>query len=143
MTRISFYLLQDTQPQARLLTACRLAEKVYQTGNQLYVHALDEPQTQQIDQLLWTFRQGSFIPHERAEQDDEVSPILIGHTAQPPRRINDVLLNLAAEVPVFFSRFARVLEVVDAQGEAREQARVRFRFYRDRGYELETHELDK
>jgi DNA polymerase-3 subunit chi len=114
MTRISFYLLQDAQPQARLLTACRLAEKVYQSGSQLYVHAVDETQTQQLDQLLWTFRQGSFIPHERAEQDDEVSPILIGHAAQPPRRINDVLLNLAAEVPVFFSRFARVLEVVDA-----------------------------
>ncbi len=141
MTRISFYLLQDAQPQARLLTACRLAEKVYQSGSQLYVHAVDEAQTQQLNQLLWTFRQGSFIPHERADQDDETSPILIGHTPQPPPRINDVLLNLAIEVPVFFSRFERVLEVVGSQAEEREQARSRFRFYRDRGYELETHEL--
>lgn len=141
MTRISFYLLQDAQPQARLLTACRLAEKAYQAGSQLYVHTTDDAQTQQLDQLLWTFRQGSFIPHERADQDDETSPILIGHAPQPPLRINDVLLNLAAEVPVFFSRFGRVLEIVGSQAEEREQARVRFRFYRDRGYELETHEL--
>jgi len=141
MTRISFYLLQDAQPQARLLTACRLAEKAYQAGSQLYVHTADDAQTQQLDQLLWTFRQGSFIPHERADQDDETSPILIGHAPQPPLRINDVLLNLAAEVPVFFSRFGRVLDVVGSQAGEREQARVRFRFYRDRGYELETHEL--
>lgn len=120
MTRISFYLLQDAQPQARLLTACRLAEKAYQAGSQLYVHTTDDAQTQQLDQLLWTFRQGSFIPHERADQDDETSPILIGHAPQPPLRINDVLLNLAAEVPVFFSRFGRVLEIVGSQAEERE-----------------------
>jgi DNA polymerase-3 subunit chi len=51
------------------------------------------------------------------------------------------MINLAAEVPAFFSRFERVLEVVDGDASRRAQSRSRFKFYRDRGYELATHNL--
>jgi DNA polymerase-3 subunit chi len=44
-------------------------------------------------------------------------------------------------VPEFFSRYARVAEVVDANTERREQSRGRYRFYRDRGYKLNTHQV--
>ena len=53
----------------------------------------------------------------------------------------EVLINLADEVPDFFSRYARVAEIVDADAIRREKGRERFRFYRDRGYQLQTHQL--
>ena len=53
----------------------------------------------------------------------------------------DVLINLAADVPEFFSRYERVAEVVDANALRREQSRERYRFYRDRGYKLDTHQV--
>ena len=62
------------------------------------------------------------------------------HAAQPTTH-TDLLINLAAEVPTFFSRFERVAEVVDTDAARRNQARERFRFYRDRGYAVETHNM--
>jgi DNA polymerase-3 subunit chi len=53
----------------------------------------------------------------------------------------DLMINLAPVVPEFFSRYDRVAEVIDGDPARREQGRDRFRFYRDRGYELKTHHV--
>ena len=42
----------------------------------------------------------------------------------------------------FFSRFQRLIEIVSADdADDKQQARERFRYYRDRGYEIRTHDL--
>ena len=66
--------------------------------------------------------------------------MLLGHDEAPADR-TDLLINLGAEVPLFFSRFERVAEIVSGENEDRALARDRFRFYRDRGYSLNTHRL--
>jgi len=43
--------------------------------------------------------------------------------------------------PSMFSRFQRLVEIVGTDADDREDARARFRFYRDRGYEIRTHQL--
>ena len=141
MTRIDFYVLGDSDTTGAELLACRLTEKIYKLGHQVYVHAESDQQAQRLDSLLWTFRPGSFIPHARlTNSEGGTVPVLIGNDLEPESHI-DVLVNLAADVPGFFSRFARVAEVVTAGPEQRAQAREKFRFYRDRGYELQTHNL--
>ena len=65
---------------------------------------------------------------------------MIGYQELIPE-IHDVLLNLTDEVPLFFSQFDRVAEFVDADENSRSLARSRFKFYKDRGYDLTTHEL--
>ncbi len=90
------------------------------------------------------FSQGSFIPHRivRGElAQPALEPVLIGVNQPPAPGRWDVLINLAAEVPEFFSRYERVAEVVDANAVRREQSRERYRFYRDRGYKLNTHQV--
>ena len=62
-------------------------------------------------------------------------------TDNPPDMPTDVLINLKRDVPGFFSRFERVIEIVAGPEVQRNLARERFKFYRDRGYPLETHEL--
>jgi len=54
-----------------------------------------------------------------------------------------VLLNLRPECPQYFSRFRRLIEIVGVEDADRAGARERFRFYRDRGYEIRTHDLSK
>ncbi|MGD8546736.1 MAG: DNA polymerase III subunit chi [Thiohalophilus sp.] len=142
MTRVDFYIVEDTNTQARQRLACRLAEKAYALDHTIYIHTDDRQQAEQLDQLLWTFRDGSFIPH--CLQDDKVArdaAIIIGHGAEPEDH-NRVLINLSQEVPAFFSRFERVAEVIAGDEQARHAGRERFKFYRDRGYELNTHNLD-
>lgn len=141
MTRVDFYVLGDSDPTGPELLACRLTEKIYKLGHQVYVHTQSDQQSQRVDALLWTFRAGSFVPHARqGENVPGDAPVLIGHGHEPESH-TDVLVNLTAEVPGFFSRFERVAELVGTDPEHRAQAREKFRFYRDRGYELQTHNL--
>lgn len=141
MTRIDFYVLSDSDAAGAEALACRLTEKIYKLGHQVYVHVDSDAQAQRLDTLLWTFRPGSFVPHARhCEDQQNPVPVLIGCGIEPESHI-DVLVNLAAEVPGFFSRFDRVAELVAGTPEHRAQAREKFRFYRDRGYALQTHNL--
>lgn len=143
MTRVDFYILEDNAADARQQFACRLAEKAWQQGNRVYIHTGDAALSSRMDELLWTFRQGSFVPH--GLDDDPVADeadIHIGH-GEEPRHHDEVLINLGHEIPLFFSRFQRVAEVVDSDEENRRAGRERFRFYRDRGYPLESHTINR
>ncbi len=141
MTRIDFYILQSGDAQARSRLACRLAEKAYMLDHHIYLHTSDQQQASEIDTLLWTFRQGSFIPHQLQGQPHETEcPVIIGYDHQPEQH-DQVLINLDHTVPLFFSRFQRVVEIVSQDETIKQQARQRFKFYKDRGYDLHTHNL--
>lgn len=143
MTQVDFYILNDSQPAALPLFTCRLAEKAYRQGNQVYIHTESDLQLRQLDELLWTFRDGSFLPHRVHEAESGIAgdqPILLGRSVEPEGP-GDVLLNLAGEVPAFFSRFNRVAELVGGDDSQIAAARGRYRFYKDRGYTLNTHNL--
>jgi DNA polymerase-3 subunit chi len=143
--RVSFYVLGGTEPNTRLSYACRLVEKAYKLQNRIHAHAGDANVAKVLDTLLWTFRQGSFVPHELLTADRQpTAPITIGSTAaadgtEPPDA--DLLINLAGEVPEFFKRYPRIVEIIDGRPACREAGRARHRFYRDQGLETETHEV--
>lgn len=139
MTRVSFYVLSSQRADGRLWLACRIAEKAYKQRKRIYLYCADAATAARLDELLWTFRQGSFVPHERAGEEAG-APVIIGDTP-PPASEADVLINLDHEVPDFFSRFERVAEIVGNDNEARSLARRRYQFYRDRGYALESHQV--
>jgi DNA polymerase-3 subunit chi len=93
--------------------------------------------------LLWTAPAIGFVPHCAA--DDKlatVTPVIVdcdgGEFAH-----DDVLLNLRSELPSFFSRFQRLIEIVSIDEQDRRLARERFKFYRDRGYDIRSHDLSK
>lgn len=139
MTKVDFYILET--PSAQQQFVCRLAEKAWQQGHRVYIHTRDASQSQQLDDLLWTFRDGSFVPHTLDDDTEaERAPIHIGHNGEP-RHHDDVLINMDRTVPLFFSRFKRVAEVVGGDEEERQAGRERFRFYRDRGYPLDSHNI--
>lgn len=139
MTQIGFYVLEQGGDNAALFLACRLAEKAYQRGHRVYIHEPDADAQSRLDDLLWTFRAGSFVPHARTVED-ATAPVLIGG-GEPPEGVDDVLINLAPDVPGFFSRFQRLAELVSPDRTQRSQARTRYKFYQDRGYPLETHKI--
>lgn len=142
MTRIDFYILGDANQAGRYLTACRLAEKAFGLGHRVHVHTASPEEATRLDDLLWTFRDGSFVPHELVREDGADSPVTVSDRWEPTGEC-EVLINLAPDVPPFFSRFHRVAEIIDRDEEQRRHGRERFRFYRDRGYDLNTHELER
>lgn len=142
MTRVDFYVIPDAD-DGPLPTACRICDKAVTAGHRVHVHVPDAALAQSLDKMLWTWKQGSFIAHEPVAAVQESPPaagVLLGGSDPRPDHL-DVLLNLADEVPPFFSRFERVVEIVHGNEQERSRSRARFKFYRDRGYALETHKL--
>lgn len=141
MTRVDFYLLQTADAAEKPRLACKLAEKAFMRGVQTYIYTADAAASAALDDLLWVYAPGSFVPHARHEAGANAdAPVVIGHVA-PPESLHALLISLANEVPEFFSRFERVIEVVANDDADKARSRERFRFYRDRGYPLHTHNV--
>lgn len=148
MTKVDFYILSQGNIRDKEHFACRLAEKAYRLKNRIYIHAQNGEHCRRLDDLLWTWREGSFLPHRLISDSADgphkesglADPILIGDQNEPPD-ITDLLINLVADVPSLFSRFDRVAEIVSADPEDKLAGRERYRFYRDRGYALNQHDI--
>ena len=141
MTRVDFYILPEQGGTDPLAAAVRLCDKAVSAGHRLYLTA-GGGRLDALGDLLWVQRQGSFLSHERYLREPPVAPlpqVLLGEI-EPPDGWQDILLTLQPEVPAWFSRFERVLEIVPGDADSRARCRTRFKFYRDRGYELKTFE---
>ncbi len=137
MTRIDFY---HDAPD-RLQVACRLAAKAAQQNLRVLIYAPDAEIARAIDRLLWTTPPTGFLPHCMA--DDRLAaetPVLIASDAEATPH-DEVLVNLGTERPAHFARFQRLVEIVGPDAADRAAARDRYRFYRERGYEIYTHNL--
>ena len=147
MTQVDFYILPETSADARLTFTCRLTGKAVQRELGVFVLAESEADAQKLDEMLWTFAQNSFIPHRfawKAETTPVAEPVIIGCTnrrGDDDTQDWDLMINLTGEVPDEFGRYERLAEVLDADPTRRENGRERYRYYRDRGYELKTHQL--
>jgi DNA polymerase-3 subunit chi len=139
MTEVNFYVLSQSEPEQRRLFACRLADKAFRQGHQVYVHTGSENEAAQMDELLWSFRPQSFIPHGLLGSGDD-EKVAVGWQ-QDPAHHSDVLINLDLEVPDFIGRFHRVVEVVVQAPEVRDALRASWKFYQDRGYPLQKRDL--
>lgn len=140
MSRVDFYILPDDDEPRRQSYLCRLVDKATRKGLRVWIHAPGSAQA--LDERLWTFSQGSFVPHELAGRDaDPDCPVLIAESGEPGDE-REVLINDGNEIPAFVSRFQRIAEVVNAEPGRRQSGRNRFRQYREQGHELHHHEVD-
>ncbi len=142
MARVDFYILAQADERARHMLACKLAEKAWRLDHSVYIHAKNRAEAEHLDQLLWTFRDGSFVPHGLLGRNDgtETSPIMIGCDAEGVAG-RDLLINLGDEIPPFIEGFPRVAELVTSDENCRSLSRRRYAAYRDQGHELNTHNL--
>ncbi len=137
MTRIEFYHGAQDKVQA----ACRLIGELYAQGRQVLVYAPAEAAAAQVDRMLWVQPSIGFVPHCRIGSPlAGQTPILIGSSIDNSNH-HDVLVNLDGDLPPAFSRFETLLEIVGTDEADRTPARARFKFYRERGYPLEAHDL--
>ena len=62
--QVLFHQFKKKSGRDLLVYACRLVEKGYKQGtSSIYIHCNNEEEANEIDALLWTFRQESFVPH--------------------------------------------------------------------------------
>ncbi|HXU92047.1 MAG TPA: DNA polymerase III subunit chi [Gallionella sp.] len=138
MTKVDFY----TGSEDKLRTACQLSHKAMQNGVRVVLSAPDKA-VDALDKLLWQFPATAFIPHCRSDAAEagEMPVVLDSGNERFPH--HDLLISLHDECVPFFSRFERVIEIVSNDAEDSRLGRERFKFYRDRGYELSHTDLSK
>lgn len=140
MPLVSFYILATSTPQDRYLFACKLLEKAYRRQQIGFVHTKDHAQSVQIDRQLWAYKLNAFIPHQIiGDSQPPCNSILIGSQA-PPTAWQQIILNLSSDCPDCTGT-QQLLEIVDNNPEVKQQGRVRYRQYLDRGLTIKTHKV--
>lgn len=142
MTRVDFYILPEQTQEARFGFACKLIEKAYRRGHKIIVHA-DEAEAFEIDELLWTYKAESFLPHNIVGEGPNVPPPIQITFNEQPGRHHDLLINLANNVPGMFNRFNRVIEIVDQDETRKNLSRENYKFYKSHGCQLHSHDMTK
>ncbi len=142
MPELSFYVLQSDSFHDRYFFACRLIEKAYQNGQFCYVLMDSLAEAQILDDMLWTFRTGSFIPHQIMTQTppDIVSQVLIGTQNTPPAW-RSIVFNLSSQLPENWETFGRILEILDNSENTKIAGRARYAAYKRTGATITTHKL--
>lgn len=141
MSRADFYLIDKPRFREQpLLLVCELAKRCHGTGKPTLVLCATAQQAEELDDLLWSFEEDSFIEHQIAgldEEEDDVPVLVVPPGIEAPMRA--MVINLRAEaVP---EGFERVLEVVPADPYAREPLRARWKQYQARGLALNKHDM--
>jgi DNA polymerase-3 subunit chi len=115
----------------------------------VYAHAETPEEARRLDEMLWTFRQGSFIPHQlltnNAEDAQErnanaYANVSIGSGSESEHE-GELLINLTDNLPEFATGFQRVVEIISGNEAAQQAGRARYKQYRDMGLEPETHRI--
>ena len=136
MTKVAFYKLASNRQSAFELV-CQLIKKACRTDQQVLCLLPDNRAAEQLDQMLWSFEAAAFVPHGLGA---EQYPVAISADSNPADH-HQILINLQQQIPSWFSRFDRVIEVIYQQPEYQQAKRENFRFYKERGYSLSFHDL--
>jgi DNA polymerase-3 subunit chi len=139
--RVDFYVSEQAGTDVRLRLACRVAEKAYLANQKVVALSEDAESLRRFDELLWTFGDGSFVPHDLVTAEGACDAPVALTTGALPAGHADVLLNLGATVPSSFEKFARVAEFLDARPEVRVAGRERFKLYRAKSIDPRTHNV--
>jgi len=139
--RVDFYVLPETLAAARF--ACAITARARREGLMVHIQAASRDEALELNDLLWTFNDISFVPHCLADEDRDpaVAPVVIGWAELPPRT-GDLLINLDEAIPAFASGFARIVEAVPGDSARRGQSRERWRQYKEMGCEPQRLDYD-
>ncbi len=158
--QVDFYVLARAQPEAKYTYACRIANIAYERGLKVYVQTDNPAHSRTLDQLLWTFSLGCFVPiivcydfDDGSNVDDndgsdegkpalvvERFPVQFGCGGEQEGCV-DLLISIKQEAPADYARFGRVAELIIDDDADKSSGRRRFRFYREHGIEPRTHKV--
>jgi DNA polymerase-3 subunit chi len=135
MTRVEFFF----NVEDKLQKLAELSEKAIAKNVKLLMLAKTNEAAIQIQAYLWSLPQ-QFLPNHPSNHPLVVqTPIIVDWFIDEPPH-DEVLINMQHPQPVFFSRFRRLIEIVGMDEEEKVQARIRYKFYRDRGYEIKNYD---
>ena len=124
MTEILFVEVTTNRLEFRV---CELAEGIYARGERLQILAPDSAQASRLDDLLWSFRPDSFIPHGllKPAGANPTLPVVLTTREEPVPGIRHlIMLELAS--PEFTRSFVEAIHFVVVDNRERREASRRY-----------------
>ena len=147
LTRIDFYYdVKDIILFSNRITRKLYYEKVVTHKYPLVIRCTDREHSKMVGDSIDNFSEKDFLPYAKFSDDNaKLSPIILSTTSEIPFWADDiiVLLNLDTKIEITFSSYNRVIEIVDQTEINRQKGREKYKFYKERGYEVFGHKVDK
>jgi len=138
-----FYILNKAEDLK--ISVCKIIKKYYKKKYKIFVSSRSNDLVNELNNLLWTFEQISFIPHCTTKNYDKNSPILLSGKDSFPKTINleeyDVWLNLDDDMEENYTDFEIILEVVSQNEEERILSRKKYLNYQKNNFEVKHERL--
>ncbi|WP_049721884.1 DNA polymerase III subunit chi [Gilvimarinus polysaccharolyticus] len=142
MTEVDFYILSSDETDKQLAFVSRLCQKAINNGLRVLIAANDEAQLQSVAQYLTHERPESYLPWRHSDATDRGEPIALDCKGECGNH-KDVLINLCAQLPEYFSRFSRMAEVVIQTDTVLAHTRQHWSFLGERGYPIRHHKMGR
>ena len=136
--QVDFYILENKPNFTKSVPfVCSLVEKAYLSGHTLVLQTGDADLQSCLDEALWTYRDESFIPHQKSNQ---LSPfcVTVGNLHQTTASI---LLNLTHCNQPLDANWQRLLQIVPNDPDMLTTARTQFRHYQALGHSVNSHKI--
>ncbi len=138
-----FYILNKAEDLK--ISVCKIIKEYYKKKYKIFVSSRSDDLVNELNNLLWTFEQISFIPHCTTKNYDKNSPILLSGKDSFPKTINlkeyDVWLNLDDEMEENYTDFEIILEIVSQNEEERILSRKKYLNYQKNNFEVKHEKL--
>jgi len=144
--QVDFYLISNQVQNGKYKLASRLSNKLQRLKQSALIITDNKDATIELDNIMWSFSDTSFLAHDRIANDQHHSTIQIGDASQASPKLFEkdynVLINISFDVPIFNHHFTRIAEIVEADEQSKTAARVRYKRYQTEGFEIKTHNIE-
>jgi DNA polymerase-3 subunit chi len=136
-TKIYFIVLNSPQKQK---IVCDLVEKCYLAKKRVVINVKDQEEGERFDNLLWNWKQSSFVPHMYLNilNTPQLEPVML--TSKIENNSDYKVLVIIEPLSIdIIKKFPIVIDFAEKFDVTRlNQSRERYKKYRDDGFHIET-----
>ena len=137
--KVSFIKLKKPEKARHL---CELAEKYLEQGERVLVTVQDENQGVTLDQFMWTWKKGSFVPHcfDNGAVDCIEDPVAIVSGEHNSNGASVLVMGRPCSVD-FMRQFKTIFDFAELYDDAlAESSRQRYAAFREAGFDVGMHQ---
>ena len=128
-----FYILNSNEEINHSI--CKIIKKFYESEKKVIVSSNNSKLIDEVNKLLWTFEQLSFIPHSTSKNYDPLTPVLLIETHYKNDSISkkdyNVFINLDDEAKTDYHDHEIVVELVSSNEQQKKLARDKYLYYKN------------
>ncbi|WP_153446214.1 DNA polymerase III subunit chi [Vibrio algicola] len=143
MSIATFYIIEPNSVQATQIGHIEyvifLARYFAEQGAKVYINAQDKTQAETIDEHFWQQQSENYQAHNLVGEGPHYgTPIEIGYSQVRPNRNRQLVINMSHDKTNFALSFTQVVDFVACEEKGKQQARERYKIYRQAGFEMQT-----